>query len=879
MLAHALVARGHTVSVVDLAEQPALLADEHGVDVCRVRSGRLHWFLSRIPLVGNTLSLPVRELEYCWAVWRATRRIHRLRPIELVEGTETGMLLLALFWRHCPLVIRLHGEQYTFQRFTPGTEITLGLRLTRVLQRIALRRAKVLVSPSHAHAREIAGELDHKHPPMVVIPNSVSLSGATANGNGRSLKTVVYAGRIEKRKGVATFLRAAAQTRQTISDARFVIAGDFHSSFPETEFRAAVRACDLESSLEFLGPVSSTALAELYKHSAVAVLPSHYETFGLAALEPMVFGTPVIATDGSALPEVVTPEVNGKLVPSGNETALAAAMTELLQNPNLCERMGRSATLHAANFDIEKIVRDNERLYGWCTDSSWSAADSHIFFSPHPDDVVLSCGGAIQSLISQDKHVQVITVFGARAGEERSAFSAHLQAKWKSEGDAWAARRAEDIRALQILGVKDSASWEYQEAAVRCSSTRQSLYTTYDELSGELAPADQDLVDRITKDVLRPGTAPDDAILYFPLSLGKHIDHQILFAVGCRLNAAGKRVRFYEDYPYAEKYNRESTGVNWLPRTVSIPLAAKLDAVAAYDSQIGGLGGSVENARRRLKAFSTNGGDTPSERYWEMAMNPATQDGSSPNVSAPLTVRKEDLRLRDFSRFLQTFRWHDLDEVLVPGAGDCVDVGCGSARHKQLVESRGYRWVGFDRKRLSCSAQSDITALPIATHSTSAVVAWQVLEYAEHPEKVIGEASRVLDAGGLFCGSVSFLEPVHGRTYFNLSPLSLESLLRRNGFGDIAIKPGLSGFALMLWTWLSRCGVPSLRGLAIPIAFLMLAPFAAALFSASWLAWRLGFGTGHLMRWISQTAPLEFAGHLVFSARKLARPEPCTSHS
>src|SRR6185503_18307947 len=140
------------------------------------------------------------------------------------------------------------------------------------------------------------------------------------------------------------------------------IAGDFHSSFPEAEFRNAVRANHLENNLEFLGPVGSAALEDLYQHSAIAVLPSHYETFGLAALEPMVFGTPVIASDTSALPEVVTAELNGKLVPSGNETALAAAMTELLQNPQLCEQMGRAARDHAANFDVEKTIRQNERL-------------------------------------------------------------------------------------------------------------------------------------------------------------------------------------------------------------------------------------------------------------------------------------------------------------------------------------------------------------------------------------------------------------------------------------------------------------------------------------------------------------------------------------
>jgi SAM-dependent methyltransferase len=145
------------------------------------------------------------------------------------------------------------------------------------------------------------------------------------------------------------------------------------------------------------------------------------------------------------------------------------------------------------------------------------------------------------------------------------------------------------------------------------------------------------------------------------------------------------------------------------------------------------------------------------------------------------------------------------------------------------------------------------------------------MEYVENPVQIFAEAARVLEPGGVFCGSVSFLEPVHGRTYFNLSPHILEKLLIRNGFGDVVIQPGLNGFALMLWTALRRCGIPALARLALPLAFLMLAPFAAALYVVSWFSWRVGVGTGHLMRWISQIAPLEFAGHVMFCARKRAR--------
>jgi hypothetical protein len=154
-----------------------------------------------------------------------------------------------------------------------------------------------------------------------------------------------------------------------------------------------------------------------------------------------------------------------------------------------------------------------------------------------------------------------------------------------------------------------------------------------------------------------------------------------------------------------------------------------------------------------------------------------------------------------------------------------------------------------------------------------------IFEYLESPEAAIVEAARVLEAGGVFCGSVSFLEPVHGRTYFNISPLVLKKLLARHGFADIVIKPGLNGFALMLWTWLRRSHIPFADRLAIPIAFALFALPAALIFISSWFAARIGFGRGYMMEWISRKSPLEFAGHVMFSARKSARTPECISAS
>jgi len=78
---------------------------------------------------------------------------------------------------------------------------------------------------------------------------------------------------------------------------------------------------------------------------------------------------------------------------------------------------------------------------------------------------------------------------------------------------------------------------------------------------------------------------------------------------------------------------------------------------------------------------------------------------------------------------------------------------------------------------------------------------------------------------------------------------------------------------LVLWTWLSRSGIPFAANLAIPLTLVAFAPLAAIMFFASWFHWRVGRGSGHTMRWLTETAPLEFAGHVMFAARKTRRSQ------
>ena len=453
-----------------------------------------------------------------------------------------------------------------------------------------------------------------------------------------------------------------------------------------------------------------------------------------------------------------------------------------------------------------------------------------------------------------------------------SAYARQLHAKWHLPVNAIEERWGEDTEAMRQVGVTAFEHWDYLEAPYRTTTNGKPLYATNEDLTGEVSNEDQKLRTEISRRVHGLLEGSDNTIVsYFPLSLGHHVDHQILFAIGLEMRASGKQVRFYEDYPYVETY--EVNGhKEWHPEVLPIVIGPKIRAASAYTSQLRGLGGSTAVLGKRLRDFGDSvGNGHAGERFWSIPTSAAKElVDRGPQASHPFVRKSPPLRFRDFRKFLETFRWHDLDELLTAGEGRCLDVGCGTGRHRNLIQTRGYKWLGMDQRSSAAGvAQSDAAALPVSEQSVAAVVMWQVMEYAEQPEALIAEASRVLETGGAFCGSVSFLEPVHGRTYFNLSPLILERLLRKHGFMDVEIKPGLNGFALMLWTWLRRCGIPFADRLALPVTFAGLVPLALVIFLTSWfLVVVVRRGDGHMMRWLTQTEPLEFAGHVMFAARK-----------
>ena len=244
---------------------------------------------------------------------------------------------------------------------------------------------------------------------------------------------------------------------------------------------------------------------------------------------------------------------------------------------------------------------------------------AHVYLSPHLDDAALSCGGMIWKQVQAGQRVVVINVFAGIPDYRRlSAFAQEKHAVWGSPKDVVVARQAEDRAALTRLGA-EVVDWDYLDAIYRLDEGRV-LYPGEAGIFGEVDPADSALQDRIAADVEAVLDETGDAVCFAPLAIGHHVDHQVVRDVGLTLAERGRRVLFYEDFPYVWWEAGGSASAlpgNWQPTIRSIDVEPKIAAIACYQSQVPDLFDSQEAMAEAVRAYAWSVGvEHYAERYW-----------------------------------------------------------------------------------------------------------------------------------------------------------------------------------------------------------------------------------------------------------------------
>ncbi|HEY9636615.1 MAG TPA: glycosyltransferase family 1 protein [Coleofasciculaceae cyanobacterium] len=181
---------------------------------------------------------------------------------------------------------------------------------------------------------------------------------------------VFYVGRFDQRKGIETLVRAVGQSKlRGNKNLKLVIGGGSRPGQSDGIERERIEGIVAELGMSefttFPGRLGDDILPAYYAAADVCVVPSHYEPFGLVAIEAMASSTPVVASDVGGLQFTVVPEQTGLLAPAKDDAAFAEAIDRILSNPDWRNQLGKQARVRVEEkFSWDGVAHQLSDLYG-----------------------------------------------------------------------------------------------------------------------------------------------------------------------------------------------------------------------------------------------------------------------------------------------------------------------------------------------------------------------------------------------------------------------------------------------------------------------------------------------------------------------------------
>ena len=168
---------------------------------------------------------------------------------------------------------------------------------------------------------------------------------------------VGFVGLLDERKGVSTLVRAFGNLLDAYPETHLLLAGEGRM---ESSLREQSKS--FQTHVTFAG--FRDDIPEIMKSIDALVLPSLWEGFGIVLIEAMAAGKPVITTQVSNMPEIVTHEQEGFLVPINDSDALQKNIAKLIDDPELQERMGKNGreTVNQ-RFTIDRMIDEIESYF------------------------------------------------------------------------------------------------------------------------------------------------------------------------------------------------------------------------------------------------------------------------------------------------------------------------------------------------------------------------------------------------------------------------------------------------------------------------------------------------------------------------------------
>jgi N-acetyl-alpha-D-glucosaminyl L-malate synthase BshA len=345
-----LARRGHEVHFITYAMPFRLRGYTEGVYFHEVDTSVGHY-----PLFEHypyTLALASKQHEVALQMGLQVLHVHYAIP-----HATTAWLAKEMLGPGHPLkvITTLHGTDITLV----GQEASL-----HPITKFSIERSDAVTAVSTYLKDETIRTFGCEQCRIAVIPNFVNLAeyrpADEKTGDGlrpAGHKLVAHVSNFREVKRVKDVVRVFARIRRAMPATLLMIGDGPERDDAEREARELAVAPDVR----FLGKIDT--VAPLLQQSDLFVLPTQAESFGLAALEAMACGVPVVGSRAGGLPEVVEDGKSGILEPPGSVEAMGRRSIELLRDPERHRAMAAAAVERARLFDADRIVPMYEALY------------------------------------------------------------------------------------------------------------------------------------------------------------------------------------------------------------------------------------------------------------------------------------------------------------------------------------------------------------------------------------------------------------------------------------------------------------------------------------------------------------------------------------
>jgi phosphatidylinositol alpha-mannosyltransferase len=247
----------------------------------------------------------------------------------------------------------------TFHAKLPDT------RMSKTIERVITPYTKSILKSLHHLTAVSESAADYvkqlTDAPITLVPNGIDLKKYKASPSSKTEEpTVLYVGRLEKRKGLKYLLRAFALLQETLPEARLIIAGDG----PDREKLQELADDLMLNNIQFLGYIEEAEKLRLMQTSTVFCSPALYgESFGIVLLEAMASGTPVVAGANPGYAGVMQGRGELSLVNPLHIDEFARRLHLLLTDEGLRKSWCDWAHQYVKQFDYPKIVDQYEVIY------------------------------------------------------------------------------------------------------------------------------------------------------------------------------------------------------------------------------------------------------------------------------------------------------------------------------------------------------------------------------------------------------------------------------------------------------------------------------------------------------------------------------------